>query len=351
MFTHKLDRTQVSKGDEVVYTIKLVNPSPLLLAPYSLHYISSERLFAKVGDEDKKRIVINRNSKISLRRKLTCAYRGTYSIGVDEIIIKDFFGFFSLKYKEIEQHKILVYPKLRELKSNILRQVMNESNESVISNDAQNMSVFSDVRSYEPGDPLNRIHWKLTAKAGEFISKDYSGQMTNKTKVFLDTDNLGLNFEDGIIFEDYLVEGCVSLVHFLLENRVNTHLYYEKFGIHKLEGVGSNDFPKFYDALAKLSFYKESKFASSVDEAIRMENESCHIIIISQNITLALAEILVKLKYQNYEVSVIVCDLGSLEVDSITDFGDAKTNMLLSTSSIPIFRIQHNESATVMGVS
>ncbi len=349
--SNKINKTKISKGDNVEYTIKLINPSSILLVPYSLHYISSKRLFTQIKDEEDNRIIIDSKSRVTLKKRLTCAYRGTYSIGVDEIILNDYFGFFKLKYSDIKQHKILVYPKLRELKSNLLRNVINESSESVISNDTQNMSVFTDVRAYQPGDPFNRIHWKLSAKIGEFISKDYSGQITNKTKVFLDTYNMNLTNEDAIVFEDYLVEGCVSLIHFLLENRINTHLYYEKININKLKGTSNNDFSKFYDELAKISFYNENHFINTIWEVLNIEQDSCHVVIISQNISVALAKTLIKLKYQNYEVSIIVCDVKALELEDIESYADKKAQFLLATSKIPIYRMQHNENSTVLGVS
>lgn len=351
VLSHRLDKNQVAKGEKITYTIKLINPTFILLVPYALHYVASDRLFVEAKDDDKKPIIINPRSLITLRKELTCHYRGTYSIGVDKIILRDFFGFFRISYSEIEQHKILVYPKLRELKSNLLKNVINESSESVISNDTQNMSVFTDVRDYQPGDPLNRIHWKLTAKAGNFISKDYSGQMTNKTKVFLDTFSLNLDEEDTIIFEDYLVEGCVSLIHFLLENRIHTNLYFEKFGVNAFEGLSSNDFPKFYDELAKLSFYRDNKFAQSINETLMIERDTCHIVVITQNMTNALLETLIKLKNRNFEVSVIVCDLKALGVSSITGYGEHSVQYRLATAKIPVYFMQHNENSTVLGVS
>jgi uncharacterized protein (DUF58 family) len=43
-------------------------------------------------------------------------------------------------------------------------------------NNTQNESVFSDIRDYVPGDSLNRIHWKLTAKEGKWLTKDFQGR-------------------------------------------------------------------------------------------------------------------------------------------------------------------------------
>jgi len=348
--THDVNKRHISKGDVVEYKIKLINPSAILLAPFSLHYIASERLFKEVKNESDKQIIVADRSKVIIRKKLICAYRGNYEIGVDKVVIQDFFKFFKFNYTEIEQHKILVYPKLRELKSNLLKNVVNESNESIISNTSQNQSVFTDIREYMPGDAFNKIHWKLSAKVGSFMTKDYSGQMTNKTKVFLDTYDLNLNDENCVIYEDYMVEGCVSIMHFLLENRIHSYLYYEHYGINKLEGQSSHDFPKFYDELAELSFYKEEKFIETLTNVLKIEQDTCHLIIMTQRINLKLAEHLIKLKFQNYEVSVIVCDAKTLDIDEIDEESDHKSRFMLTTSNIPIYYMLHDESSTKLGV-
>lgn len=349
--THDVSKRHVSKGDIIEYKIKLINPSAFLLAPFALHYIASERLFKEAKNEIDKQIIVAERSNVIIRKQLTCGYRGNYEIGVDKVVIKDFFKFYKFTYDEIEQHKILVYPKLRELKSNLLRNVVNESNESIVSNTSQNQSVFTDIREYIPGDSFNKIHWKLSAKAGKFMTKDFSGQMTNKTKVFLDTYSLGLSDEKRIVYEDYMVEGCVSIMHFLLENRIHSYLYYEHYGINKLEGRNSNDFPKFYDELAGISFYKEERFIETINNVLKIESDTCHIVIMTQKIDPQLAEQLIKLKFQNYEVSVIVCDTKTLDIEELGGVGDHKSRFMLITSNIPIYYMQHDESSTKLGVS
>jgi hypothetical protein len=78
-------------------------------------------------------VIIGEQRRVVIKKSLKCSYRGTYSIGVDKIVIRDFLNFFEFTYGVDEQHKILVYPKLRELKSNLLKNAVNESSESIVS--------------------------------------------------------------------------------------------------------------------------------------------------------------------------------------------------------------------------
>lgn len=347
---HDVDRREVSKGEAIVYTIKLVNPSILMFAPFYLHFIASDKLFLSLKDEEHQQIIVGEQKRVVIKKSLNCSYRGNYTVGVDRIIIKDFLNFFQFTYKVDEQHKILVYPKLRELRSNVLKNVANESNESVVSNNSQNESVFSDIREYIPGDALNRIHWKLTAKAGKWLTKDMSGQMTNKTKVFLDTFHLELPEEDQIVFEDYLVEGCVSILHFLLENRIHTELYYEHFGIQHIEGFSQNEFPRMYDALAHLSFYHEKKLVEMLENVFLHTQDTCHLIVLTQQLNIPLASALIRLKYRNFEITLITCDTSNLEIENIEKYHDNQSQLMLLTSKIPIYYMQHDESSTRLGV-
>ena len=74
-----------------------------------------------------------------------------------------------------------------------------------------------DLREYNQGDKLNRIHWKLSSKKDDFIVKDYSLPIDVPCSVFLDLkcyekSNLTLP-----VF-DTLIETMISLSQFLLEN-------------------------------------------------------------------------------------------------------------------------------------
>lgn len=348
---HEVDTRLISKGDHITYKIKLENPVPLLLTPISLHFLASEKLFLEAKEEENKQRILYANGRIILRKDLVCHYRGNYVVGVDRIILRDFFGFFCMKYHELEQHKIMVYPKLRELKSNILRHVMNENSESVVALDAQSQSVFTDIRPFIPGDAMNRIHWKLSAKKGEWLTKEFTGQMTNDTSIFLDTYQLALNDEDTIIYEDYFVEGCVSLVHYLLENRVNTSLYYDRIGQHHYEGRDSHDFPFFYDALAKLSFYHEDHYTELIGRVLKERQETKHLIMMTQKVDLALAQLMVQLTYRNYEVSLILLDHRAILGLDLHLYSDRQAMFLLESANIPIYYLRHEQESTILGVN
>jgi hypothetical protein len=83
-----------------------------------------------------------------------------------------------------------------------------------------------DLRSYNPGDRLNRIHWKLSCKKDDLIVKELSLPIDSPTIVFLNL-HCPEDSEYTLPMYDTLLEALVSVSQFLIENeRVHTIVYY-----------------------------------------------------------------------------------------------------------------------------
>ena len=74
-----------------------------------------------------------------------------------------------------------------------------------------------DLREYNAGDKLNRIHWKLSSKKDEFIVKDYSLPIDIPCMIFLDLNCYAKNKLTLPVF-DTLIETFLSISQFLLDN-------------------------------------------------------------------------------------------------------------------------------------
>ena len=105
-----------------------------------------------------------------------CTRRGSYMLGPLEAHSEDLFGFF-YKTKLLEtQREIVVYPKIVELPSinNTVNQFMDDGTKSKKTQSSTPQA--TSIRQYEFGDTVNRIHWPMTAKHGELMSKEFLWQ-------------------------------------------------------------------------------------------------------------------------------------------------------------------------------
>lgn len=108
-------------------------------------------------------------------------YCGRIIAKVESVKVKDIMGisnFTNLSYSETE---IMVMPDTVEIDSKA--EPISEGDgeeEQVQYRKGSDVSDVSEIREYQPGDKLQMIHWKMTAKQDKIMVKDYSMPYTNE---------------------------------------------------------------------------------------------------------------------------------------------------------------------------
>ncbi|MBR5512476.1 MAG: DUF58 domain-containing protein [Ruminococcus sp.] len=125
---------------------------------------------------------------------------------------------------------ISVMPEGHEISGQVVYsdKVNDESNIFSEHKPGDDPSQVFDLRNYNPGDRLNRIHWKLSSKKDEFIVKDYSLPVDVPCLIFLDlkSDN-ELSYKLPVL--DTMIESLLSLSQFLIENEKNHTVVFYNF--------------------------------------------------------------------------------------------------------------------------
>ena len=198
---------------------------------------------------------------------LVCKYRGTYPVGVREVTVKDFLGLLSFRYKLRDGFEAIVRPKLirmEHLKS--LKDV--EPLFSPVGGTAKTEYDLS-VRKYENGDSLRRIHWKASAKTGELMSREMTGEEKQGIAILLDTVRYESRPEGYLALENKELELFLALGYFLTGRKVSFDTFFEDGeGKRHVERIDS--FPGFdhlYEEMCGLEFSEDGnaeRFFSSV---------------------------------------------------------------------------------------
>lgn len=102
---------------------------------------------------------------------------GTYLVRLKKLKVYDFTGLFSAKVPVSGEKKIQVMPRMYTIPIQLSPMVRNFFGESEVYDDYEpgydNSELF-DVREYREGDGLRKIHWKLSAKKGELLVKEFA---------------------------------------------------------------------------------------------------------------------------------------------------------------------------------
>ncbi len=118
--------------------------------------------------------------------QLQCNQRGYYQIGPLVLETGDLFGLHRRYRVATEPHFLLVYPRVAPL------QGYNVASRRPIGEVRMAHRLFEDptriagVRAYQPGDSLNRVHWRATARTGQLHSKVYEPSTVAGATILLD---------------------------------------------------------------------------------------------------------------------------------------------------------------------
>ncbi len=118
--------------------------------------------------------------------QLTCNRRGYYQIGPLLVETGDLFGLHRRHAIAAEPHFVLVLPKVVPLEGYEVSSKRPIGEVRMTYRLYEDPTRISGVRRYEPGDPLNRVHWRATARTGMLQSKVYEPSTVAGATLLLD---------------------------------------------------------------------------------------------------------------------------------------------------------------------
>jgi uncharacterized protein (DUF58 family) len=128
--------------------------------------------------------------RINWLLKFDAPARGYYPLGPARLSASDLFGFFPVDRDESGRDALIIYPRvypLADLGLPARRPFGERKGYERIFEDA---SRIAGQREYQPGDPLRRIDWKASARAGSLQSRVYEPSSTHHLLVAVNVHTL-----------------------------------------------------------------------------------------------------------------------------------------------------------------
>ena len=150
-----------------------------------------------------------------VKYRLVSEYLGSFNVRVKDLRVQDWFGFVCFKKKAELHRDYVILPGTRlSMEPNFfaMSQGMTETSESHTG--GHDFSEVFDVREYEPGDRLQNIHWKLSAKKDVFMVKERENMSSSELVVLVD-----LYQNENMILNEILM-ATYGIGSYLSENRI-----------------------------------------------------------------------------------------------------------------------------------
>src|SRR5438132_11705416 len=148
---------------------------------------------------------------------LECAQRGYYQIGPLVMESGDLFGLHRRYRVDAEPHYLLVYPRVVRLQGYDLASRRPIGDVRMIHRLYEDPTRISGVRPYEAGDPLNRVHWRATARTGALHSKIYEPSTLAGATLLLDFHKAGYHRQGEPHRSELAVTAAASLANAVYE--------------------------------------------------------------------------------------------------------------------------------------
>ncbi len=102
-----------------------------------------------------------------------CTRRGRFRLGPATLFSGDPFGIVRLRRKLAGSNEILVYPQTVDLPEFVLPGAELPGGQTTRARSFSLSPNVATVREYAPGDSMNRIHWRSTARTGRLMVKEF----------------------------------------------------------------------------------------------------------------------------------------------------------------------------------
>jgi uncharacterized protein (DUF58 family) len=159
------------------------------------------------------------HKRITWRARTLCRQRGRYMLGPVTATTGDPLGLFRQTLPLAASFPLLVLPRIVPLERFSIYQGAMPGRGRGSQRSLQTATNVVTVRKYVPGDPLTHIHWRSTARAGQFMVKEFDLDPTVDVTLLLDLDPASQAGTGEDSSEEYGVTIVASLADYLLRQR------------------------------------------------------------------------------------------------------------------------------------
>jgi hypothetical protein len=340
-YIQDIDKNHIIKGEKINFIFN-VNNEDIFLYPYLIiNFHGSDTIF--FNQFQSQRISIEPYRRTNYSFELECKYRGSFNIGVKSIEIEDFLGIFKLTYKAVETKSITVYPKITYLEKFYLKTNYLSESHSILDTKLEDLTTVSDIRKYAYGDTLKRIHWKLSAKKNELVSKNFQSTSQISATIFLDLKKLKFSMEHNTIIEDKLIDSVGAVIYYCLSHLIPINFIFYSDKIINIEAKSLKDFDEIYKILAKIRFIENIPIYDIMDVYFNDFLIKSNVLVFTADLNYKLYNEIYKNKFSGNEMSLIYISPEELTGEKNIE----SDNILLNLPEINVLTYKMNISDDV----
>ena len=178
--TAEMEDQTVYRGDHTTLVLGISHGGWIPVAPVILELPSMS------GGENRRIRLKDRPGHVqSLRMPIDATHVGIYTSGIQTCIIEDLLGLFQrVIHPDETVYSLTVLPRTFDVDP--VTMAPGDPGSELMARANEDLSAPSDIRAYQPGDAMKKIHWKLSIRKRELIVRKFEEPLMQEVLILMD---------------------------------------------------------------------------------------------------------------------------------------------------------------------
>jgi uncharacterized protein (DUF58 family) len=242
--------------------------------------------------------------KRTFRYRIQCPHRGVYEAGVTRIVASDLFGLVTLSRKsDMKLVRVDVYPRVPD--ATVMELKPGDIGPEMISRAVEDTASPSDIRKWQDGDALKKVHWKLTMRKRELMVRVFEESARPDTLVIPDLSEISAMRDQALSIEDCVCEACAGVAKAQLSAGYPVRMPLTCARPSEISGQFPADVSNFVDALMRVKFDSPYDYEQVLMLMMQRMQRTGGAAVVTSRLTTRIADLAVRMQRSGVMTRVI----------------------------------------------
>ncbi len=246
------------------------------------------------------------------REKTICEQRGYFTLGGWSLRTGDPLGLFEAVLHFDEQQEIVIHPPVNTALPFTLPAGFGQGQTRKQRRDWQTTINAAGVRDYRPNDPLNRIHWRTTARRSQLTIREFERDTAGDIWILLDMDasvQIGRGLQ-GTEEQSVLIAAALSAQGLVSSRAVGIAAYGSEPQVVP-PGRGEGHRWAILEALAVVAADSTTTISQAIGDVSRIIRKGSAVLVVTSSVSADLIPALYQLRQSGVTVHCALFDRAS----------------------------------------
>ena len=149
---------------------------------------------------------------------LVCRHCGAGTVGAERVYVRDIFALAEQSFTAIDHMDVL--PRTRHVQDLVVAPVREKEHRSTVRSYFGEGIPDGQLKAYQPGEDVRRIHWKASVLQGKPIMRNLAPEPKNEIVLLPDSRAALPEGRAGWVVEDSVIEGTLVIADYFLRHQI-----------------------------------------------------------------------------------------------------------------------------------